>query len=195
MANYFILRRIPSLGNESVQGYMEIEDWDGIEGFEDWGRGILAKNRPAGPIEIRAVPHDGYAGLPDDLQDGEVPLMSRRLKEVIESAGVDNIYFMQIALRNSDTNETYDYFAFNLVGMISAIDFGKSNVVSYDGDFVGDTQIVDLAIDESRCRDLLMFRIKEKFSAILVHQRIKEAIEHSGIATLRFINPEDFMAL
>lgn len=195
MADYYILRPVPSLGNASVQGYMEIEDWDGIEGFEDWGRGTPATRRPSGPVEIRAVPHQGYVGLPDDLQDGEVPLMSKRLKEAIDASGVDNIYFMPIVLRNSDTQEAYDYFVFNLVGLISAVDLGRSNLTSHDGDFVGDTQIMDLALDESRCHDQLMFRMKEKFSAIVVHRKVKQAIEQHGITTVRFVEPGEFMAL
>lgn len=195
MADYFILRRTPSLGSESVKGYMEIEDWDGVEGFEDWGRGTPARHRPSVPVELRAVPHEGYRGLPADLQDGEVPLMSKRLKQAIDAAGVDNIDFMPITLRNSMTQEAYDYFAFNLVGLISAVDFGRSVLTSHDGDFAGDTQILDLAIDESRCHGQLMFRMKEKFSAILVHCKVKRAIEQVGITTVRFVEPERFMAL
>ena len=121
--------------------------------------------------------------------------MSARLKEAIESAGVDNISFLPITLRNPESGQAYPYFAFNLVGLISATDFAKSNITSPDGGFIGDSQIHDLAIDESACRGFLMFRLKEKFSAIFVHRRVKEVIERRGIDTLKFVKPEDFMAL
>lgn len=73
MSDYFVLRAIPSIEQKSVQGYMEIEDWDDVQGFDDWGRGTRAEQRPAGPVEIKAVPYKGYAGLPDDFQDASVP--------------------------------------------------------------------------------------------------------------------------
>lgn len=196
MSNYYVLRSVPSISLKTVKGYMEIEDWDdGVEIFEDWGSGTPAKGQPTGPIELRAVPHDGYSGSPDDFHDSNVPLMSKRLKEAIESAGVDNINFYPVTVRNTETGETYEYFAFNLIGLMSVIDYGKSDVSSHDGDFIGDSQIRTLAIDESKTRLALMFRLKEKFSVILIHRVVKEAIEHSGINTVNFVAPKDFMAL
>jgi hypothetical protein len=174
---------------------MEIEDWDATDGFEDWGRGTPARQRPPGAVEIRAVPYDGYSGLPDDLQDTNVPLVSKRLKEAIESAGVDNNDFSPVTVRNADTGEVYEYFAFNLIGLVAAADPAGSEMTSRDGDFIGDTSISGLVIDESKCRDLLMFRLKEKFSVILVHETVKQAIERHGIASVRYIDPGDFMAL
>lgn len=174
---------------------MEIEDWVGIEGFEDWGRGTAAKLRPKGDVEIRAVPYDGYVGLPPELSDTNVPVMSARLKEALIAAGVDNINFLPITLRNSETGQTYEYFAFNLVGLVGAADMTKSNITSHDGDFFGDSVVHDLAIDESKINGLLMFRLKEKFSAVLVHKSVKDTIESRGIDTLKFIDPKDYMAL
>jgi hypothetical protein len=121
--------------------------------------------------------------------------MSNRLKQVLQSAGVDNINFHPVTLRNSETGQTYEYYAFNLVGRISAVDFKQSKIGSYDGDFVGDSQIHDLVIDDSRCRNALMFRMVEQFSTILAHRTVKEAVERSGITSVKFIKPEDFMAL
>jgi hypothetical protein len=192
MSDYFILRSAPSIEDDDVKGYMEIEEWDDIEGFEDWGVGRPGKSRPAGKVEIRARRYDGYKGEPDDFSDDNVPLMSKRLKEAIESAGVDNITFHPVTVRTK--KETWEYYAFNLVGLISAVD-PASEVQSPDGDFLGDSSITDLVIDDSKCRGLLMFRLKEKFSIILVHRKLKEAIERSGISSVKFLAPEDFMAL
>lgn len=193
MSNYFIVDSRP--WDDSLPGYIEIEDWVGIEGFDDWGRGTVATQHPNAPVEIRAVPHEGYTGFPDEFSDSNVPIMSARLKAAIEAAGVDNIKFLPVTLRNSETGQVYEYFAFNLVGLVAAADLASSNITSHDGDFIGDSQIYDLIIDESKCHGLLMFRLKEKFSAVLVHKRVKESIEQRGIDTLKFVRPEDYMAL
>ncbi|MGH8176798.1 MAG: imm11 family protein [Steroidobacter sp.] len=194
MSDYFVLRAAPSIERGSVQGYMEIEDWD-VQGFDDWGRGTRAEQRPSGPVEIKAVPYDGYAGLPDDFQDASVPVMSKRLKEAIQSAGVDNIDFAPVTLRNSESGEAYEYFAFNLIGLVSAADRAGSAMASHDGDFLGDTRIYGLAVKESMGADFLMFRLKEKFSVVMVHRTVRAAIERAGIDTIRFVEPEEFMAL
>jgi len=197
MSDYYIFHRNLSAENATPDepAYMEIEDWVGINGFEDWGRGTFAKQSPSGPVEIRAVPYYGYVGQPDDFQDFSVPLMSKRLKQVLQSAGVDNINFHPVTLRNTETGQTYDYYAFNLVGLVSAVDFSQSKIGSHDGDFIGDSQIHDLVIDDTKCRHALMFRMVEQFSTILVHRTVKEAVERSGITSVKFIRPEDFMAL
>lgn len=195
MSEYVVMRSLPSIEGDPALGYMEIEDWDSFDGFDDWGSGTLARSEPANSVEIRAVPHGGYAGMPDDFQDMNVPLMSKRLKEAVESAGVDNIYFRPVVVRNSDTGEAYEYFAFNLVGLVGAVELARSSLASHDGDFVGDSQIYDLAVEPSRTRGLLMFRLKEKFSVILIHRRVRDAIERAGIATVKFVDPANFMAL
>jgi hypothetical protein len=194
---YFVFRESPSVESETADedGYMEIEDWNATEGFEDWGRGRVAQQRPAGPVEIAAVPYGGYQGGPDEYMDSNVPLMSKRLKEAIEAAGADNLNFYPITLRNAETGETYEYFAFNLIGLIDVVDLGQSTMTSHDGDFIGDTAISDLAVEEEAARGLLMFRLKQKFSVILAHKKIKEAVEAVGIPSVKFIEPGDFMAL
>jgi hypothetical protein len=194
MSDYFVLRSLPSIEAEGVDGYMEIEDWHDVAGFENWGVGLLAEQRPTGEVEMPAVPHDGFAGPPDDFQDMSVPLMSKRLRQAIESAGVDNIEFHPVTVRNTQTGEAYEYFAFNLLGLVAAAG-PATKMSSHDGDFIGDTQVYDLAIDESRARGLLMFRLKEKFTVILVHRKVKQAIERAGIGSVTFVKPEDFMAL
>lgn len=195
--NYFILRAAPSIESESAadDGYMEIEDWKKTEGFEDWSVGRLATKRPAGPVEIDVVPYLEYSGGPDEFVDLNVPLMSKKLKETVQGAGVDNLNFYPVALRNTETGETYEYFAFNLIGLVDAVDLGKSTITSQDGDFLGDSSITDLAVNEAAARELLMFRLKQKFSVILVHRKVKEAIERAAIPSVKFIAPEDFMAL
>jgi len=194
MSNYFILDR--ERPDEQV-GYMEIEDGaDGVyEKFRLWRVGAPAQLPPPGPVVIEAVPHEGYTGHPVELNDGSIPLMSKRIREALDAAGVDNIVYFPVTLRNPETGQTYEYFAFNLIGLVAAADLGQSNIASTDGDFTGDSQVYDLALDESKCGGFAMFRLKEKFSAIVVHRRVKETIESRGITALTFMKPEDYMHL
>jgi len=176
-------------------GYMEIEDWVGLQGFDDWGVGRKATFAPTGSVVIDAAPHDGYQGNPLELSDGEVPLVSDRLKQALIDAGVDNVDYYPVELKNKETGQTYEYFAFNIVGLVSAPDPSKSSVESYDGDYVGDSSIKDLVLDDTKTLNLLMFRLLQKFSTILIHERVRRHLEACGIDTLTFVRPEDYYHL
>jgi hypothetical protein len=193
MGNYLVMKRhFPK--PDTVQGYVEIEESD-TEGFGGWRTGKPARSRPEGAVVINVVMHDGFTGEPHDFQDNNVPLMSARLKEAIESVGIDNINFFPVTLRNPATERTYEYFAFNLIGLVAAADLAKSQIASHDGDFMGDSQIHNLVLDESKAHGLLMFRLKEKYSTLLVHHKVRDAILSRQIDTVQFIEPEDYMAL
>jgi hypothetical protein len=193
MSKYYLIRTqsVP----RDVKGWMDIEDYKHAKKFRGWGVGKIAEKQPTEPVEISATPKNGYELDPADWQDQGVPFMSKRLKAAIDSAGVDNINYLPITLKNTETGKVYEYFAFNLLGLVDAADPAQSKIDSHDGDFVGDSQINDLIIDDEKCGGLLMFRLKQKFSAVVVHEKIKKAVEAAGITTVTFMKPEDYMAL
>src|SRR5690349_15399107 len=104
---YYILRCPAPI--DDGYGYIEIEDWIGILGFGDWSWGAIGQERPTGPVEIAAVPHDGYRGPPHELRDSNVPLLSARLRAALDRAAVDNVFYHPVTLKNPETAETYEY--------------------------------------------------------------------------------------
>jgi hypothetical protein len=190
---YFILQKNNQY--DEGKGFAEIEDWVKIKGFDDWGRGVKAVMAPNGPVELRVICHDGFQGDPPDFSDFSIPLMSSRLKMALENSGVDNIRFLPVHLRNSENGKIYDYFAFNLVGVLSVVDFNRSDVRSLDGDFIGDSQIYDLSLKPCDVTRPLVFRMAEKYSTILIHVKVKLVIESAGINTVKFTEPKDFFHL
>lgn len=197
--DYFVLREAPSIEapDAAERGYSEIEDWScaQVDAFAGWSSGVPAPSQPSPPVEIRVVRHGGYVGTPDEYYDNSIPLVSQRLREALDAAGVDNIRYLPVTLCDSESAVTHPYFAFNLIGLVDAVDLRKSALHSHDGDFVGDSAISDLAVDGSAARGLSMFRLRQKFSVVLVHRRVKAAIERVGIPTVKFIAPEDLVAL
>jgi hypothetical protein len=49
-----------------------------------------------------------------------------------------------------------------------------------------------LSIDESKARGLLIFRLAENITAVLVHEHVKKQVERSGIGTLTWLAPEEW---
>lgn len=193
MGSYFVIQPRPT--DDEDPAFIEIEDWKAPAGFDDWSTGQPAEQRPKKAVTITAVPYGGYTGAPPDYQDQNVPLMSLRLKKVLDAAGVKNLKYLPITVRNKKTKKTYRYVAFNIVGVVAAADRKKSKLKSHDRDMRGDTSIHDLVIDEKKCEGLLMFRLYENWLTVLVHRKVKQAIERAGIDSVELVKPEDYVQL
>lgn len=177
-------------------GYMRINDGRHYKSFMNWRVGRMDAAIPPESVVIEVEPFDGYTGNPPEISDMGVPLMSDRLRNAIVEAGVDNIIFHPVTLKNKGTGERYAYYAFKIVGLVSASDMaGGTDIESYDGDYVGDSSVKNLVLDDSKLHGFLLFRLAEKFSAILIEEKVRDHILSCGIDTLKFMEPKDYYAL
>lgn len=149
---------------------------------ENWmlGRSL---NQSTVPQPLRYTLDPDYGGTPKAMYDAEAnPVMRDDLIRVLTSAGVDNIqYFAAILVDPESGKEHTNYKAFNIVGLVAAADMENSELMATSDSTIGDVDFHALVIDESKCRGLLLFRLAENISAIVVHEKIKSAIEASGI--------------
>lgn len=151
---------------------------------------------PAEPVvlTISADPEREGAPLPTMLEE-PVPMMNRKLLEVLRGAGVDNIDSYRAELRKADgALASDDYVVFNLIGVVSAVDLGKSKFDADQPDRKVSMIIDSAVIDEKVTRGLLMFRLAENITTILIDERVKQAIERSGLKLIR-IDAVDEVAL
>ena len=58
-----------------------------------------------------------------------------------------------------------------------------------------DMKIDSLSVDGNNTKEILMFRLAENITTILVHQKVKDEIDKSGIKLVRFFDPESYAAL
>ena len=120
------------------------------------------------------------------------PLMHIDLIEAIRTAGVDNIdVYDAVIVDPEDGAEWRDWKAVNIVGVVAAADLQKSKFPSGQ-DPVISMQFDELVINPVEARGLLMFRLAESLSTILVHAKVKDAVEARGIEPIGFIKPEDW---
>jgi hypothetical protein len=101
-------------------------------------------------------------------------LMSQRLVDVLLACGVDNLQIFPAAISRADDAETIpDYCVVNVLGLVAAADPGKSksrplaNVKFFE----------KLAVDPARARGLLMFRLAESLTDIIVADSVAQAIK------------------
>lgn len=195
---YYILDCDPIL-NEKGEGITETHNCFRVANIRLWTNGLpikpeQEKNIPS-PIHIDFEPLRGYTGPPRELKDLCIPIMSKRLANVLTEAGVDNIDYYPALLKNTETGEIYEYMAYKIIGLVSAADLDASEYETYDDKPVADTSFYELAIDESKAHDQKFFRLAENTSAIMVHESVKKCIEEAGIDTLKFMKPEDWVQL
>jgi hypothetical protein len=126
---------------------------------------------------------------PQVLYDSKaLPVMRTDMLETLQASGVDNLETFPTRLIDEVNNITYDnYVTFNIIGLVAAADLEKSELMPHSpGATMLDTDFHSLVIDESKTKGLLLFRLAENCSAIMVHHSIKEAIEAKGIPGIVF---------
>ncbi|MHC4655028.1 MAG: imm11 family protein [Planctomycetota bacterium] len=150
---------------------------------------------PEEPIKVTLK--DGFEDIRSHLKRAPLPLMSKQLLNVISSVGVDNIdtYSVDLYYSNGTIASQGEYFAFNLIGKVSAADLTESKFDENRKERLVNMPFESLAIDESKAQGLLMFRLAENVSAIIVHEKVKEAIEDANLDTVECLKPEKIALL
>lgn len=191
---YYVIDYLENPSAIDPNADLEIHEEDiHIPGVEVWQSGQRFQEPIATPILFEATPHHGYVGPPHDYYDGSISYMSARLAEVLKKNGVDNLDLYAARIRYRTNNETYDVLAFNLLGLVSATDLAKSNLTSFDGDFKMDSSVRGFVVDPHKARSLAMFRLAENCMTVLVHERIRAAIDSAGIRTFAFKDPSEWV--
>jgi len=122
-----------------------------------------------------------------------LPLMSRRLVTALREAGVDNLQTYDTKLLNPQGSPPIDedyYQDVNVVGLVAAADLGASQTNPDAREKLIAMDFHSLSIDQLKARDLLMFRLAENVSALLVHEHVRKLVESKGIDTLTWYDPE-----
>jgi hypothetical protein len=127
---------------------------------------------------------------------GTASLMSDELYGTLREAGVDNIDGYEAVIR-SETGavEHRGFKAFNILGIVRAADLGETRFRDGSGSRLIDANIDSLAIDPKKAQGLLMFRLAEYVGAVIVHARVKRAVEAKGLPNVRFQEPAEFLSL
>jgi hypothetical protein len=122
-----------------------------------------------------------------------VPVVRDDVIAVLQGAGVDNIQYFDAILRHPKTGEEHrDYKAFNIVGLVACANMQSSELMGTSSSSVGDVDFHALVIDESKTRGLLLFRMAEATNAIVVNERVRQAIEAAGIPGFVFYGPGEW---
>ena len=144
-------------------------------------RGARIEERLASPLVFEVDYPSGED--PQHLLGDTIQIFSDRLVKVLRSAGADNFETFPAVLRNPETGAEWKGFqAVNVLGIVGWANLEESE---YDTIMEGDAEGVTtplvgfhtIVIDARKTRDdLLMFRLAEMPSALVIHDRVKKVI-------------------
>jgi len=199
MAEYFVLDCMSPLHAEHYQlevGYPAND--------RRWEAGLLFSESderetchpPQEPINVETVEDTEVPPrIYPELTWVPIPLLSRRLVDALKAAGVNNLqtYETKLVTRFGKNPPPEDlYLAVNLVGLLAAADLAKSKTNPEVAEKMISMDFHSLAIDPSKTHDVLMFRLAENVSAVIVHERVKQAVEAKGITSLSWFAPNQW---
>lgn len=162
------------------------------KGEKSWSLGQRFRNPPENPIvlELKA----DYGIQLNEFDNTDSLLMTQRLYRTLTDAGVDNLDAYPTVIRHPGRKfETTEYLACNLVGIVAGVDLAASQVSGGSEDGLIDVDFESVTLDPKRIGGLLMFRLVENTSAVMIHRRVKEYLESKGFSQLMFVDPAEWI--
>lgn len=185
MSKYFMLECYGSESEEraGVNHVMGVDD-------VDWLSGHPIREEFDNPIRVEL---DADDGVMMSMFDSEVLLMSDALIGALRDAGVDNIDCYPAILTNPHTGIVFEnYKVVNVIGVVAASD-PSGSVYRTHGSYLTDVDFDSLRIDESKASGLLMFRLAECITGLVVHERVRRCVERAGVVDLDWVPPEEWV--
>lgn len=137
------------------------------------------------PLRFKMDPE--WGADPMIMMGSEILLMRDDLVKELRDAGADNIDTYDAIIANPYTGEDMEnYKAANIIGLVAAADLSKSKYRAFSTPPQIDAIFTDVKIDESKAMGFLLFRMAESVSEIVVHEKVKKALEKK-FPSLEFI--------
>jgi hypothetical protein len=163
---------------------------------------LVVKNVPLGslltgspleqPIEepVRVMLAAGRT-RPSDFLDLPCFVVSSAMRAALEGAGVDNVEYFRAELHWGLSGSVIrGYCLANVIGTLACIDHGQSNFEGATSDYAG--RLLSFEIDLERTYGLGMFRLAEDRRLIVVHERVRSALQVAKLTGLVFQEPRDY---
>lgn len=182
--------------------WLDIDDYiaKGYKKSHKWFRGEVF-TKPVPFMELKLL-HNHPADT--SMSDFLAPYMNQcgcnffrdDLIAALEAFGVDNLDKYPVSITDPDDGKVYtNYKAVNIIGAVSAADMNKSQYVLSDGIPLVDVAFDELVLKEKEIQDLLMFRLAENLTTILVHESVRDYLLEKGFINGSFDDDIEFYKL
>lgn len=129
------------------------------------------------------------------LFDEGAPLMRDGMIEALREAGVDNIDTYDVVIVDPQDGTEWDqYKAVNIIGKLAIADLVQSDFDESQPQRAITMSFDRLVLDPNKAHGLLMFRLAESVSGIVIHEKVRQQLLANEIEPLGFIKPEDWFS-
>lgn len=120
---------------------------------------------------------------------GAIPLIKSEVVDALKECGVNNLETFNAIIREIDSGREYHgYQAVNILGVVRAADLDRS-----DGIDVGTVKdglktvfFRHLVIDDKKAKGMLMFRLAESLTKVIVHEKVRNYLIDHGFDRIDF---------
>ena len=127
------------------------------------------------------------------LSDFGCPVISPRLRTLLEQNGIDNIQYFPATIQSTPKTATAQYYAANILGLVACIDTDQS-VMDAETDENGETTIIysiDKLVLKKTSLDPGSIFIAFPFERIiLIDERFSKLFDDAGIFGVKCIDPD-----
>ena len=188
MTDYFMLECFVPKGATIV----DIRDYPLIDGVESWLMGLRFDATLPEPILLEWDPSTD--GLKKKFYDASIPLMTKELVAALRSGGVDNFDCYEVRITDRASGVVDDgYLAVNILGVVAAADLRACAFEDPSGRRLVDMDFDRLQISTTAARGLLLFRLAECVTGLVVHSAVKKHLEAQGGFGLSFVAPQSWI--
>jgi hypothetical protein len=160
---------------------------EGPDVDEPWCEGHLLESPPTAPLMFTLDPVVGDE--PASMYDGLVPVWSDPFLSAMREAGVDNVEAHPAVLQDVHSGtELSHYWAVNVVGLVSAVDFQSSGLTEH-AEERGDLEPEGFVLDQKKANRFRLFRLAESPDLLLVDEHVRRSIERRGLVDVQFTRP------
>lgn len=140
---------------------------------------------PKQPLEVEFW-QNGGDGLAEIFLDS-IPLFSRELVDALQEAGADNLQLFAVTpVEKNGAVIHREYCAVNIIGCVRCADLDKSDYSDLTGEELIAVNFRKLVIDEEKANSQHIFRLAESVGSIVVHERIKIALDKKQFRYVSF---------
>jgi hypothetical protein len=179
---YYLMTCYPGVGDAVISDTPDMED-----GMDNWIDGARLTGEVDEPLVFTIEEED--EGNLQPVFFGAIPLMKTEVVDALRECGVDNLETFKAIIQEVDSGrEHHGYRAVNIVGLISAADPDAS-----DGIDIGTVKdglktmfFRRLVVDDKKTHGMLMFRLAESLSKVIVHEKVRKHLIDRGFDRIGF---------
>ena len=181
---YYIAQKIVTLENSITLGKIDSDiDLEPVN--------LLSGTKLSTPptyidIELSATSGDYYPDIISSL----ITLYSTKIKNCFDNCGIDNIDYYPVNIIDKKTNSVNtDYWFANICERIRCVDIEKSDTKK---NAFGTLKFKSFSIDEAKTNGAALFRLDEKGTLVIIHERIHKAFIEIGTKGIIIENTKKF---